>query len=557
LLQTFHVNFYTLISDESEEGKGIESTPLPPEIEAAGRIIGLLSQLRFRFELLNPFDTVIQKLQKEISEAESGLRIFIDFPQLDEEPQLVLPVYALEKSIMMALQKFALTYCNILLESDSEDVQQVSMDRFPLTLVEELQVFSQSVFVYQQKVKDQLRIQELLQYPEVFHDEVKAHLTRFLPGTRRWLFDEIDWWLKHSARQISDRVYWIRADPGMGKTTFAAALTMKLHVDNRLLGAYFCQSNANESASTIIRSWAAQSCQNLLPLTDSFLPKHIFGRAFSDWDQISINYNPWTGGMFDALLVHPLHAYNKKTNPSNDHPPMLLLIDGLDQLPLIYKNQFLHILSSKFHTLPHWVKILITSQPDTSMTPFFGQLVPTEINQDHPRQLHDIDLYLRNKLEILIQEKQDKNPILLQSEGRFIYVSSLIEDMTPLNNQHLPYRIICWYHDIFVRMKQTQDDQYFQKMIFPFLSLLTCSKEPLSFRDVKLILNLHFDHSEEQRLVNGLYPLFHLQNISSFQFPMFQHYHQSLYLWLRSEESSWNGTRKSNLCQILSDFLCH
>jgi hypothetical protein len=148
----------------------------------------------------------------------------------------------------------------------------------------------------------------------------------------------------------------------MGKSAFAATLSKRMKEEGRFLGAYFCRYTlTNESASKIVRSWAAQCCENLSTVSGSDA-KEFFERAFVEWDQISEDEKPSSSDLFDLLLTTPLRQYSDQmvslhqqqggSTALHYHPPMLLLIDALDEVLPSERKPLLHILSSKMQNLP-------------------------------------------------------------------------------------------------------------------------------------------------------------------------------------------------------------
>ena len=342
----------------------------------------------------------------------------------------------------------------------------------------------------------------------------------------------------------------------MGKSAFAASFCKKLEKENRLLGAYFCRyTEQNESPSKIIKSWSAQCCERLC---DS-KAKNIFEKAFMEWNKIPDLDKPSSSDLFDLLLTNPLKEYSKLKTTSNQNtilPPMVLLIDALDEVSLKEREPLLKILSSKLQDLPDWVRVMITSRPEADIVSSFRRLNPIEILEDDPRHLEDIRLYVETKLRGIMNEDEVAEGVDLvvnRSEGRFIYVSNVIEEITKnkliehLSVQDLDYQLPeglgGWYREFFVRMKSRNVgvDRFFEEVIFRVLKVIVSSKGPLSVKDVKNILNLEESHDNfhEQRLIDELhqiFPLRTLDNTSNTQY--FTPFHKSVFDWLTDKNSS-------------------
>jgi hypothetical protein len=541
---------------------------LAKEIPIIGRISNLLSKVGDVVQGMQDQDGLVQDLRDEIMNVREALQFSQETSQYDGlDLTESRPLLRLKESIEDALKALS-DISNrgkflgvIFFEPDNNKIKgRIS------NLKETLQSFCQSVPLYRERVEHQQRMRKLLHYPKVFHSAIQDHLSRFQPGSRQWLFEEVNHWLTRGSSPVGvdvdvvdeghfSRMFWIRADPGMGKSAFAAALTKKLKDENLFLGAYFCQyTSSNESASKIIRSWAAQSCENLAAVPGSFSAKGIFEQAFCEWDSISEGDKPSESELFEMLLTNPLREYaNHTVSAQNHHNPMVLLIDALDEVSSSNRDSLLHILSSKLQDLPPWVKVVVTSRPEADIVHAFARLKPTEIKEDDPRHSEDIRLFVESKLREVMDAEHLKSGIALfleRSEGRFIYVSSVIEEilkksrlskwsLSDLNNRLPENGLIGWYREFFVRMK-ARDVKYFEEVIFPVVKLIICSKGHLTLGDAKMILNHRLSVPEEQRLIDELHQLFPLRSLNPSQSQVFVPFHKSVFDWLTNED--WSGS---------------
>jgi hypothetical protein len=92
---------------------------------------------------------------------------------------------------------------------------------------------------------------------------------QFQAGSRQWLYDAIANWLESSSagdHQQTSRVFWIQADPGMGKSSFAATLRKKLKDEQRLLGSFFYRdTEKNDSPAKVYHLNVLSLFLDLLP----------------------------------------------------------------------------------------------------------------------------------------------------------------------------------------------------------------------------------------------------------------------------------------------------
>jgi hypothetical protein len=534
------------------------------EIPFIDRISRLLSKCGNVLQELSDQDCLVEDLRREISKVKESLQIYEEGFQFDDNVEEIIkttiPYQQLEMSLEGALQTLLdlSRQGNVLgvvfMKKDNENLKE-SISH----LKQSLQSFCQSIPLCQQRLQHQQRTNELLQYPEVFHSAIRDHLSRFQPGSRQWLFEEVSMWLRsiplneesgdgmdhrnegENEVHASDdgeknRVFWIRAEPGMGKSAFAATLSKKLKEEKTFLGAYFCRHTVkNESPSKIIRSLAAQCCENL----SSF---QVFEKAFVVWSKIPEGEKPSASDLFDLLLTNPLVEYSKLM-PTR---PMVFLIDALDEVSLTEREPLLSILSSKIQSLPSWVKIVITSRPEPGIVKFLNRLSPFEIMEDDPRHLSDIRLFVSCQLREVMNEDELERGVELfvsRSEGRFIYVANMISEMlknrlsgwtlSDLDDRLPECGMVGWYREFFLRMR-TRDEEFFDKNTFRVVRLLIGSREPLSVGDVKLFLKL--DQSRQELLVDDLRQLFPLRSANGSQ--VFVPFHKSVFDWLTKEEFS-------------------
>jgi hypothetical protein len=562
----------------SELGGETKGDQVVPEIRLEGRISQRLATLREIVERMDgPDDACILA---EILNVEKTL--VIHEVESNESHRLLVFADSLEK-ILDRWNKI-MNENQDMLPSGVEDSKSEKKELELATEVRQiLQSFSQQQDLDREFATDQQRMSKLLHYPKVFHSVIKDHLSRFQPGSRQWLFKEVNDWLIGGSLPAQEhkgnlsRVFWIQADAGMGKSVFAATLAKKLKDENRLLGAYFCQfTSSNESASKIIRSWAAQCCENLCAVSISSCAKTIFERAFIAWDKIPEGEKLSGPDLFDMLLINPLLEYTNQNQ--TDSPPMVLLIDALDEiLSSELRKPLLFVLSSKLQDLPPWVKVVVTSRRNADIAHAFARLQPSEseIKEEDHRHLEDVHLFVESVFREVMDEGELESTVALfveRSEGRFIYVSSVVKEIMRYPSRwtlsdlkdHLPEGgLVGWYRKYFLKMKD-QDTKFFSEILFPVVRLIVCAKGSLTLEDVKTILRKpEFSCIEERRLIIELAPLFTLRcvdkpNSSPFSSAskVFVPDHKSVSDWLTNEDwsqSNSDGSPCNNLKISLSE----
>jgi hypothetical protein len=401
--------------------------------------------------------------------------------------------------------------------------------------------------------------------PQIFHSQRQDYISHFHPDSCQWLFNEIDSWLSENNETDDDnssRLLWIYGDAGVGKSTFATILSLKLKEKGSLLGTYFCQhiyDTSKESIIEIIRSLAVQCSENL----SSSSAKEFFDYGICEWDKASVNEEFPSYDLFKCLLSTPFQEYTNSLqldlhqdpsfcrelspppppsplplpppSPSPPPPPprrhclspKLFVIDAVDESS--DKQQLLQLISSMVQDLPSWVKIVIMSRYESDIMNSLRMIRPKEISIDRlgSRHLEDLHLFVEHHLRGGGVVNDDElyhaiDFIVKHSQGSFLYVTSVIEEIKKKTlrgkwylcdfETYFPSGLMEWYRASFMRMK-AHDPNSFAEVIFQVVKLIICSKSPMTLRDVTMILNLDLTIIEQQELINQLHQLFPLRPV--------------------------------------------
>jgi hypothetical protein len=170
----------------------------------------------------------------------------------------------------------------------------------------------------------QEEIRNLFSYPDIFTSDIQLHFLHFQGGSRQWLHDAVAAWMADSS---GSRVFWLRSDPGMGKSAFAASLVHKLQAPDRraFLAVFFCRFGDQRrlSPEALVRSLAAQ-CAAHLP--EAAAHEH-FVNAFKG---LRPDVCADIGLLFEKLLKQPL-ASLAVTATDAPRSVMVLVLDALDE----------------------------------------------------------------------------------------------------------------------------------------------------------------------------------------------------------------------------------
>ena len=321
-----------------------------------------------------------------------------------------------------------------------------------------------------------------------FKGDIEFHANKFQEGTREWIFKSIEDWLDD--RASPHRVMVISGNPGMGKTVISAVVSQRMQIAGRLSGSHFCQHNNSRyrDPRLMLQSLACHLCQAMPSYKDALM------------EQLSRNL----GKDLNSMGVEELFALLFKEPLSTVQDPgrnTLIVIDGLDESEYQGRNELLNVISNHFCMLPVWIRILITTRPERSITEALRHLKPIELEQKQEENLDDI----RTLFEIQLSHKigEEHKDILLKelvkkSEGLFIYAYFIVDfvqkNVSILTPDHLervlPSGISAVYSLYFKRLENelckelNTDEEHFLR----FLSALTASREPLPVEFIAKIL---------------------------------------------------------------------
>ncbi|XP_046857924.1 uncharacterized protein LOC124451358 [Xenia sp. Carnegie-2017] len=240
-----------------------------------------------------------------------------------------------------------------------------------------------------------------------FNGLIKDLNKKHLEGTRQWLFEKLDTWFNDRSENASNVMVLI-AGPGVGKSVFAAELCRRYSEKKKLAACHFCRYNRSDyrKPRILIESLASSMCDtisNYKSKLNEELERNHSKESITD--------------KFRVLLNDPLHSLE-------DHEPMLLVIDALDESQVDGKSELLELISEEFDRLPKWIKIFITSRPELPVQKELKDMNPVEITT-HPRDINneeDLLKYLKNQLNDRVQRNHNVlETLVYRCEGSFLY----------------------------------------------------------------------------------------------------------------------------------------
>ena len=322
-----------------------------------------------------------------------------------------------------------------------------------------------------------------------FKGDIEFHTKKFQEGTREWIFKSIEDWLDD--RASPHRVMVISGNPGMGKTVISAVVSQRMQKAGRLSGSHFCQHDDSRyrDPRLMLQSLASHLCQ-AMPSYKNALVEQLSRNLGKDLNSMGVKE------LFALLFKEPL------TTVQDPGKNTLIVIDGLDESEYKGRNELLHVISNHFSMLPVWIRILITTRPERSMTELLRHLEPIELKQKREENLNDIQTLFENQLSNKIGEKNKDfllKELVKKSEGLFIYAYYIVDFiqknvsiLTPDQLESvLPSGISSVYLSYFKRLENelckelNADEEHF----LLFLCALAAAREPLPVEFIAKILN--------------------------------------------------------------------
>ncbi|XP_046858222.1 uncharacterized protein LOC124451659 [Xenia sp. Carnegie-2017] len=230
-----------------------------------------------------------------------------------------------------------------------------------------------------------------------FDGFIKDLNKKYLEDTRQWLFEKLDTWFNNESEDASNVMILI-AGPGFGKSVFAAELCRRYSEKKKLAACHFCRYNRSDERNPrmLIESLASSMCDTISDfkskLNEELERKHSY-ESVTD--------------AFRVLLNNPLHSFE-------DHKPMLLVIDALDESQVDGKSELLELIAEEFDRLPKWIKIFITSRAELPVKKELKEMNPLEITTNPRDENNEEDLhkYLKHQLN----DRVPRNPFFPQDE---------------------------------------------------------------------------------------------------------------------------------------------
>lgn len=264
-----------------------------------------------------------------------------------------------------------------------------------------------------------------------YRHTVHIEKSRFLSGTRKELFRDIEMWLASSTDERHNSFFVLMGEAGTGKSTVAYEIAKRLDKKRLLAGSFFFARDvpALNNAQSFFTTIASQ----LARYHESFFMRVVDG-AYTFLEQ---GVHQQMEYQLEQLISNPLDGLRI------EQPP-IIVVDAVDECAeneLGYASQGAEMLrllirAVREHSLPF--RVILTTRPDFGILEIFENLEFGEVGGMH--QLHksdavhaDIALYLQERFkdisfknQIMEERPNVINELTHRAEGLFIYAATII-----------------------------------------------------------------------------------------------------------------------------------
>ena len=406
-------------------------------------------------------------------------------------------------------------------------------------------------------------------------DSKEFNLTDYLTTARenfigrQWLYQEIEN-VFYPTRAVSGVL--IIGDPGAGKSALSAQLvcsrTSSRKIHDHVLGYHLCK---HSDKNTQI---AGKFVRNLAEMIARRLPEYGYIVSNSSHIQRSLNTDCVTiqdpVGCFEQAVLLPLKSL---TNVPKDN--WYIVIDALDECLTQSEtsHSIVYLLNNKLPRFPSWLKLVLTSRNESSVSLHSDKITRLVIDPEDPRNIDDIELFLSTKFyqdSSFLRgvkfwfgdsgiEKTTKliSVLLSKSQGNFLFVKEMLHHwetsrVARSDPYALPETLGELYHSYFQRLYDRREKF---KPVRQVLELIVSTFQPLTRKEIFEVLRmketgLEEDYDFKDRMQDLGHFLRHGENDTVTL------YHLSLTEWLTSD-SNRNGqfyVSKTKGHEVFCDF---
>ena len=371
---------------------------------------------------------------------------------------------------------------------------------------------------------------------------------------RRWLYQEIEN-VFHPSRQGVSGVLII-GDPGAGKSALTAQLvcsrTSSRTIHDHVLGYHLCKHSDRNTQN------GGKFVRNLADMIARRLPEYGYIVTNNSYIQRSLDSDCVTlqdpVGCFEQAILSPLRLLKNKPKEN-----WYIVIDALDECLTQSEtgHSIVYLLNNKLPRFPSWMKLVMTSRNESSVSINSNSVMKLIIDPDDIRNIEDIELFLSsrllqdgpliNQIKFWFGDDSIKNTarlisaLLSKSQGNFLFVKEMLHHWETSRAEKrdpyaLPETLGDLYQSFFERLYSRKEQ--FQP-IRRVLELLVATFQPLSLKGIYEVLKTKEENLEEEYefkdRINGLGHFLRYGENDTVTL-----YHLSLTEWLISENNKNN-----------------
>ena len=332
-----------------------------------------------------------------------------------------------------------------------------------------------------------------------FKTKIKRKVKLFMPQTRKWLLNIVDYWLLEKKNESAILV--LKGGPGFGKSVFAAKLCEDFKKNGKLAACHFCDfSDSNlRNPMMMLQSLASQMCENIHGFKEKLLDQLKRPHEVSSLKDA-----------FGVYLQNPLDELE-----IDEREPLLIVIDGLDESAADDKSDIVNLIANYFLDLPDRVKVLVTSRPEISLAKLRG-IHEINIEDYDANNDSDLSMYLRYSLPGIGQRNENCDSKVLEQlvaicEGSFLYAFHVQCELKKHDNLNkmkfqevvniVPKSLDSVYQTYFQRIEDELKALRENVNVMKLLELFVAAKGPLPLIFVSRTLGLAPDCRETKTII--------------------------------------------------------
>ncbi len=240
--------------------------------------------------------------------------------------------------------------------------------------------------------------------PSVIFDNRFYELRRGFTS-RKWLSNQVTSWINNP----DDRMLLLTAYPGGGKSAFCAHY---FHLHPYIACLSMCEQSMEgiDETPQILKNIAYQLSQTSITYRNNLL--WTLNNTYNNIDTCELI------NLFNILICIPFQL-----EIDGNHPPMIIVIDGVDFLDNEERNNLIELFSNNINKIPSFVRVLFSSRHSGCIINNLVNTVRIDIDPTSTNTVNDIKRYLRK--EFPAESRQKIKKIAERCKGSFLYATLL------------------------------------------------------------------------------------------------------------------------------------